>query len=487
MGLEYLLECIKDYKVEYKAMIIDAYEFAYRIHKGQKRKSGEDYIIHPLSVACILAQMRADAETICAGLLHDTIEDGVGITKEQLEITFGPTVAFLVDGVTKLKKLDFGNDQRSCDAANTRKIIETILSDIRIFIIKLADRLHNMRTEDYQPRNKQIEHSEETMELFVPFANLIGAYGIMVELEDYCFKYLKPSEYKYIEELRQEVLKEYQTSLDELIIDLTRCCNGENINFNLLTTVKHPYELFKKYRMYGDLSKIHDLYSVKINLNDRDQCYRLRDIILGKYPSLEEKSKDYIASPKNNMYSSLHTSIIGPEGRKFQVQIQTKEMHTINTHGITAYWALLGSREGINVSKLMQDEVSAYPFFKVLRDIRGANFRDEDFNQEVKETILTKHINAKTPNGDIIELPLGATVVDFAYRIHSDIGDTMTGAMVNGEYVPLNYEVQNNDVITIITNKDFIGPKIDMIPLCKTSTAKRKVKELQRIKYRKEN
>lgn len=480
MEIEYLLNCVKDYKPQDKELIIRAYEFASSVHKNQFRKSGEAYIIHPLSVACILALMHADAETVSAGLLHDTIEDGENVSKEKIEILFGPTVANLVEGVTKLNKIDFENNKELCDAANTRKIIESIMYDIRIFIIKLADRLHNMRTEDFQPVNKQVEHSKETIDWYVPFAQLIGAYNIMIELEDYCFRYLKPENYSSINSLREIVKKEYSSALEETIIALTKMINHENIHFSLSTSIKPTYELYKKFKMYGNTNDIHDLYAIKLILPDIDDCYQIRDVINSSFTHLESKEKDYIAHPKSNMYRALHTSIVSPSGYKFQVQMQTDQMHSINTHGITAYWRLLSNRHDVDPSRVMQEEIKAYPFFSVLESIRHQCKSNEDFNQEVKENLLSKVISVKTPSGDIIDLPQGSTIIDFAYHIHSDIGDSIVAAQVNGAFVELSYHLKNNDVVNIIANKDFIGPRIDMLPLCKTSTAKRKVKEFQK-------
>lgn len=480
MGIEYLLNYVKDYKQQDKDLIIQAYEFASMVHKDQVRKSKEAYIIHPLSVACILAHMHADAKTIAAGLLHDTIEDGKDISKEKIEILFGPTVANLVEGVTKLEKIDFGNNKELYDAANTRKIIESIMYDIRILIIKLADRLHNMRTEDFQPVNKQIEHSKETMDWYVPFAQLIGAYNIMIELEDYCFKYLKPNRYNFIDDIRKDAIEEYKCALEEMIIALYKPINNEGIIFDLNTSIKPRYELYKKYKMYGNIHDMHDLYAISLILPDIKTCYQIRDMLHDTYRYLEDKEKDYIANPKSNMYRALHTSIISPSGYKFQVQMQTEQMHSINTHGITAYWRLLNNRKGVDPSKVMQEEIKGYPFFSVLESIRQECNSTIDFNQEVRENLLSKRVKVKTPSGDIIELPQGSTIIDFAYHIHSDIGDNIVAAQVNGSYVELSYQLKEEDVVNIIVNKNFIGPRIDMLPLCMTSTARRKVKEYQK-------
>ena len=478
---------IKDYSSEDKQLIIRAYEFASVVHRGVKRKSGEDYIIHPLSVACILAEMHADADTIAAGLLHDTIEDGVGITREKIAGIFNPTIAMLVDGVTKMKKMQFNNDKKMTDDANTRKIVESIIIDVRIFIIKLADRLHNMRTLEFHKPEKQIEHAIETRELFIPFAYLIGAYNIKAELEDICFKYLEPDEYKRIEDYIKYITSAYRSTLDEVVCTISQVLNTNQVPFNIKVRIKNLYGMYQKLKQYGTIEDIHDLVAIKILLSDEESCYWVNKQLENMYEVLEEKSKDYIKIPKTNLYSALHTSIISPSGYKLQFQIKTLQMHKINAYGLTAYWNLLKNQRRLTPAQKMQDEVRKLQFFSVIKELVDLEVSNDKFNEEIKDDLLSKKIYVSTPKGDVIELPCGSTPIDFAYKIHTDIGNTIVSAVVNDEVVRLNYQLQNKDVVNIISNKHFIGPKEDYLSYCKTKQAKRKIKELKKTYYKMPN
>lgn len=474
MGIESLLNIIKDYAPMDKEFIIRAYEYASAVHRGIKRKSGEPYIIHPVAVACIAAEMHADVDTIVACLLHDCIEDGIGITKEDIARVFNPTVANLVDGVSKLPKLSINNDKYETDAFNLRKIFLSMVVDIRVIIIKLADRLHNMRTLEFQPPEKQKEISKETRDIYVPLAACIGAYNFKQDLDDLAFKYLEPEAYLEMDKLLREYKLQNYDVINEAICQVSQLLNSAKIPFEVRLRVKSLSSLYKKLQKYSTISEVHDIFSIAFLLDDVNDCYRLRQQIYKLYPTLPKKERDFISKPKDNMYRALHTSVYGSNNQLLQFQITTKQWFVINTYGITAYWDLLKFN---NAPEHMQRDVSKMPFFKSLEELTRMDLRSDEFNREVQEEILGETLIVYTPDGDQIELLTGSTPVDFAYRIHEDIGNWITGASVNGVKVPLNYQLRNNDIISITFNENLIGPREDVINMCKTNRAKRKIRE----------
>lgn len=473
MYLEDLLDYIKDYEPQYKELILKAYEFANEAHKGTLRKSGEPYIIHPVSVACILAEMKADADTIAAGLLHDTIEDVDGVTKDLIAEKFNPSIANLVDGVTKMKKYEFNNDKRITDEENQRKIIESVLQDIRILIIKLADRLHNMRTLEFQTPEKQIEKSKETMEFFVPFALLIGEYTFKQELEDLSFKYLNPKEYNEMQMIIHKAVLENRSVLDQIIYEVAQLLNHENIPFEVKLRIKNAFGLYRRLQVYPSIDYVHDLFELKFVLNDERTCYYIQDKINELYRQLPEKSKDYIARPKANLYKALHTSVYSPSGRIIQFQLRTKNMRLVNDHGLPAYWSINSLQ---HAAERMQNDVKSFAFYSLLEDLVKTSSSTEMFNQCVKDSILTDSIYVKTPDGETIELPKKSTPIDFAYRIHSDLGNYIVGASVNGEDVPLDFELRNGDTIKISADKNIEGPREGLEKMAHTGHAKMMIK-----------
>lgn len=479
MGIETLLELIKDYAPKDKETIIRAYEFASNVHKDAKRKSGEPYIVHPIAVACISAAMHADVDTIVADLLHDVVEDGINITLEQISEYFNPTVARLVDGVTKLPKLSVNNDKRLTDEANTRKISESIIFDIRTILMKLADRLHNMRTLQYHKREKQIEISKETLEFYVPFADLIGAYTIKLELEDLCLKYLDPEKYQEMEQLSNQIYIESFNEIQSAIVRISQLLNSSNIPFEFKFKRKNYYGLAKSLKS-SELADIHDLFALKFILKDVNTCYWLREQIHSLYPYFSDYEKDYIAKPKDNMYRSLHSTVNAGK-TKLQFQLKTEEMYKINSYGLTAYWDLLKFN---HAPEHMQEDVSKMPFFKTLCELVNNNLANDEFNQEVKKEILSPKIKVLTPVNEEIYLPEGATPVDFAYKISTDIGNNIVHAFVNGKPVALDYQLQNDDQIYIEHNPDFIGPRVDTYPMCQTPRAKRRIREYRKNSYK---
>lgn len=474
MGIELLLDIIKDYAPMDKEFIIRAYEFASEVHKDAKRKSGEPYIIHPVAVACILALLHADVDTIVAGILHDVIEDGRNITKEMLAEKFNPTVAALADGVSKLPKLSINNNKLETDAFNLRKLFLGTVTDIRIIIIKLADRLHNMRTLEFQPPHKQIEHSEETRAIYVRLASLIGAYNIKQELDDLAFMYLDPKSYNEMQKVLESYKIEKFDVVNNSLCQVAQLLNTSSIPFEVKLRVKSLYSLYKKLEKYGSISEIHDIFSIDFILPDKESCYRFRNKVSSLYPVIATKEKDYIKNPKANLYSALHTSVYGPDNTLLQFQFTTKEMDLINTNGLTAYWELLKFN---HAPEHMQKEVSKMPFFHLIEELMHSDLENDEFNKEVQEDILGVNLILYTPQGDIVELPSGSTPIDFAYKIHGDIGNWITGATVNCERVSLDYELKNCDVVNIIFNKDLYGPRQDLINMCKTNKAKRKIRE----------
>ena len=482
MNIEDLLELIKDYEPQYKELILKAYEFARDAHKDVKRKSGEPYIIHPVAVACILAEMKADADTIAAGLLHDTIEDCDYVTKELIAEKFNPSIAMLVDGVTKMKKYEYDNDRRKAEEESQRKIIESVLQDIRIMIIKLADRLHNMRTLEYQPRNKQIEKAQETIEFFVPFAYLIGAYNFKLELEDLSFRYLNPTEFMKMQQLLDDTAAANRSVLDEIIYEVSTLLCHDNVPFELKIRIKNAYGLFRRLNYYSSIDNVYDIFQIKYIVRDEQACYYLRDKVSGLYTPIPEKGKDYIYHPKPNLYRGLHTVVKGPNDQKFQFQMNTKNMYMINSYGLPAYWSTMSLQ---NAAERMQNDVKTLEFYKLLAELVKTKETTEKFNQDVKDSILTPNIYVRTPSNEIFELPRGATPVDFAYLIHTDLGNYIAAATVNGEVVDIDTKLKTGDVVQIHTSECAEDLHGDLLDKCCTERAKRKILEFQRKQSKK--
>ena len=475
MLFDEFIKIIKEYNNEEVEIITKAYKLAEELHKGQKRQSGEPYIIHPLSVAGILAEMKADRDTICAALLHDTLED-TDITKEDIAEQFNKTVANLVDGVTKISNLDLSKEQQNM--ANTRKIIIGITEDVRIIIIKLADRLHNMRTLQYKSEFKQKENSLETMDIFVPLAYYIGAYRIKSELEDLSLRYLKPDLYRRIEEQKNKIEEESNSCLDEMLYKIKEILDDKNIPNEIKKRTKNIYGIYKRMNECHKLSDIPDLLALKIMVDNIDDCYRTLGFIHREYHPLNSKFKDYICNPKTNMYRSLHTTVFGENDRLVQAQIRTFEMDKVASFGLTYYWDL---NKGDARNIMQEDLKQKYQFYKSLTEINTMFSDNKDFVRQVKDEIFASKIYVYTSKGQIIELPVGSTPIDFAYKLNTSVGNTMEAVKVNDEYVPFDYVLQNNDRVKIITNELSFGPREDWIDKAHTSYAKQKIKEFNRI------
>ena len=466
-----LLKNLSEYNPDAISDVKKAYDYASYLHNGQIRQSGEPYINHPLNVTYILSEMHADCDTLCAGLLHDTLED-TNIKKEDIANKFNQNVANLVDGVTKLAKINFSSKQDQ-NYANTRKIITGITDDVRIIIIKLADRLHNMRTLEFKSEFKQKENSLETMEIFVPLAYYIGAYRIKSELEDLSLKYLKPDVYKRIGEKKIRLEETSSDILKEMLYKIETLLNDRNIPNEIKVRTKNIYGIYKRLSEGHKLSDIHDLLALKIMVDEIENCYIGLYLVHSKYKPINDKFKDYICNPKTNMYRSLHTTVFGPDDRLVQTQIRTFDMDKIASFGLTAYWDI----EKGKARDVMQDDLKQkYQFFKSLIEINSIFGDNQQFVNQVKNELFANKVYVYTTKGDIIELPIGSTIIDYAYKLDTDIGNIMVGAFVNDEYVPVDYVLQNKDRVRIVTNDLSYGPREEWLDIAKTSLAKSKIK-----------
>ena len=473
--IEDLIKKVKKYNPAEVEFVKKAYEYANNLHSGQVRQSGDPYITHPLNVAYILADMHADVDTVCAGLLHDTLED-TNITKEDIAHDFNQSIANLVNGVTKISKMNFSSKQDQ-NMANTRKIITSITEDVRIIIIKLADRLHNMRTLEFKSEFKQKENSLETMEIFVPLAYYIGAYRIKSELEDLSLRYLKPDMYKKIYEKKAKIEEDSKDCLHEMLFKIQTLLNDKTIPNEIKVRAKNIYGIYKRLNDGHKLSDIHDLLALKIMVDEVDNCYLTLGMIHKEYHPINDKFKDYICNPKTNMYRSLHTTVFGPEDRLVQTQIRTFEMDRIASFGLTAYWE---EKKG-QARYLMQEDLKAkFQFFKSLTEINSMFGDNQEFVSQVKIELFSDRIYVYTTKGDIIELPKGSTPIDFAYKLSTDIGNTMVGVFVNDEYVPIDYTLNNKDRVRIVTDDLSFGPREEWAEKAHTSYAKKLILEFNK-------
>lgn len=442
-------------------------EFVEKKHEGQYRKSGESYIVHPLEVALILAELNMDTETIMAGLLHDVLED-TNTTYEELVELFGKEVADLVEGVTKLSKINF-KDIESQKVENYRKLILAFSKDIRVVFVKLADRLHNMKTLHYLPREKQIRIAKETLEIYVPIANRLGLWRIKTELEDLCFMYLYPKEYEEVKSFVGKTRKELEEYLKKHFIPrLREELNKANIKAHITYRPKHLYGIWQKSIRKGiSLQDVHDILGVRVIVDTVKDCYLVLGIVHSAFTPVPGKFDDYISLPKPNLYQSLHTTVIGPKGKMVEVQIRTWEMHERAEKGIAAHWAY---KEG----KTVKDS-GIYAWLRSLVESIQGSKNNQELLENLKLELFSEEVFVFTPKGDVVVLPKGATPVDFAYHIHTDIGNHCAGAKVNGRIVPLNYRLQSGDMVEIITNPNK-KPNPEWLNFVVTSKAKSRIK-----------
>jgi len=458
---------IKDSKS--KKLITKSYLFAYEKHFGQKRHTGEDYITHPLNVAYILAEINADYQTICAALLHDTIED-CEVSLEEISNEFSVEIANLVNGVTKINKLNFNGDNEAL-LANHRKILVGLTEDVRILFIKLADRLHNMRTLWILSEKAQKANSKETLEILVPIAHRLGMNKIKSELEDLSLRYSKPDVYfSIVEKLNQSKL-ERNANVDLMMNSLIEILNEHGIKHKIKGRAKSIYSIYKKLDTGRRFSDIYDLLALRIFVDTDQDCYQTLGIIHSKYRPIPKRFKDYIAMPKENGYQSLHTTVFGENGQLYEIQIRTYAMDEVAENGVASHWSYKEKGKTI-MQSAMEDKLQ---FFRNIIELSTEVESDELFVNSVKEDVLKNIIYVFTPKGDVIELPLGATPIDFAYRVHSKVGDSMVGAIVNGNIVSLDYQLQNNDIVKINTNKSST-PSREWVNMAYTAQAKNKIK-----------
>ena len=466
-----LLSKVTEYNIEGLEMVKKAYYYAEELHKGQKRQSGEDYITHPLNVAYTLAEMYADTDTLCAALLHDTLED-TKITKEQIAIDFNDDVANLVDGVTKISRMNFATKQEQ-NLANTRKIITSITNDVRIIIIKLADRLHNMRTLQFKSEFKQKENAKETLLLYVPLADRLGMHIIKSELEDLSLKYYNSDAYQRVRDIRMKIDEDTKQCREEMLQTINKVLTDANIPHELKIRTKNIYGIYKRLEQEQKLSDIHDLLALKILVDNVAKCYPTLGMVHDKYFPMNNRFKDYIANPKTNLYSSLHTTVFGAEGRLVQIQIRTFEKEKIASYGLTAFWNI---NKG-NARKIMQENLkNKYQFFESLVEIDQTFADNQEFVEHIQQELLSQRVYVYTKKGEIIELPSGSTAIDLAYKIHTDIGNKMVGATVNDKPVECGHTLHNKDRVKIITDEQSSGPNIGWLDIVKTTKAKRQIK-----------
>ena len=469
------------------SMIEKAYKVASEAHEGQKRKSGEPYIIHPLCVAIILADLELDKETIVAGLLHDAVED-TWMTYEEVEKEFGSEVALLVDGVTKLGQLSYSADKVEVQAENLRKMFLAMAKDIRVILIKLADRLHNMRTLQYMRPEKQQEKARETMDIYAPIAMRLGISKIKVELDDLSLKYLKPDVYYDLVHKVALRKSEREQFVGAIVKEVKKHMDDANIKAQVDGRVKHFFSIYKKMvNQDKTIDQIYDLFAVRILVDTVKDCYAALGVIHEMYKPIPGRFKDYIAMPKPNMYQSLHTTLIGPNGQPFEIQIRTYEMHRTAEYGIAAHWKYKESSDGkAPVGKSEEEKLNwLLQILEWQRDMSD----NKEFMSLLKNDLdlFADSVYCFTPQGDVKTLPSGSTPVDFAYSVHSAVGNKMVGARVNGKLVPIEYEIKNGDRIEIITSQNSQGPSRDWLKLVKSTQAKNKINQWFKKELKEDN
>ncbi len=466
------------------SQIVKAYRIADDAHKDQKRKSGEPYIIHPLCVALILAELELDKETIIAGILHDVVEDTV-MTKEEIAKEFSEEIALLVDGVTKLTRLDLSQDKIEIQAENLRKMFLAMAKDIRVILIKLADRLHNLRTMQYQTPAKQIEKSRETMDIYAPLAHRLGISKIKIELDDLSMRYLYPEVHANLTAEIKSRLMASEDFITQMVGEVKDCMKEAGIKAEIDGRVKHLFSIYKKMKTQDKtLDQIYDIHAIRIKVDNVRDCYAALGSIHEKYKPIPGRFKDYIAMPKSNMYQSLHTTLIGPGGRPFEIQIRTFEMHKTAEYGIAAHWKY--KEGGDNKTNSEEQKLS---WLRQILEWQTDTEDNKEFMNFVKTDLdlFADQVYCFTPAGDVKTLPAGSTPIDFAYAIHTAVGNKLIGARVNGKQVPIETILKNGDRIEIITSQNAKGPSRDWLAIVKSTQAKTKINQWFRQENKDDN
>ena len=465
-----LLDTIKKvYKEDEIPLITKAYYFAKDAHEGQKRASGEEYFIHPCSVAQILIDLGLDANTICATLLHDVIED-TPVSEGDIKREFGDEILFLVQGVTKLEKIEFKSTKEE-QAENFKKIFVSMANDIRVIIIKLADRLHNMRSLNFLSKNRQLAIAHETLDIYAPLAGRLGISQIKCELEDLSLKYIDPESYEFLYTNVKTQMEERQRFVNSVVEELKNILAESNIHGDVIGRPKHFYSIYRKMKLRGKtIDQIYDLSAVRVIVETVDECYEILGKIHKKWVPIPGRIKDYIAMPKPNMYQSLHTTVVTTFGQTFEIQIRTYEMNRTAEYGIAAHWKYKENKE---------DETSFDKKLSWIREVMEwqSGVKSDDFIDSLKQDIYNQEVLVFTPKGEVVSLANGATPIDFAYRIHTEVGNKCVGAKVNGKIVPLGYKLTTGDIVEVITNKGSKGPSWDWFKIAATPSAKAKIRQ----------